>query len=88
MQETTLDIATPDGAMETFIVRPERGGANGRAFEDFAEILVGPNEKRLGRFAAADVQYGDSARRFDWFVFRHSVILVRDGPMLAKKGVR
>ena len=26
MIERTLDIATRDGAMETFIVRPERGG--------------------------------------------------------------
>jgi carboxymethylenebutenolidase len=26
MIETTTDITTPDGAMETFIVRPERGG--------------------------------------------------------------
>ena len=26
MLETTLDITTRDGAMETFIVRPERGG--------------------------------------------------------------
>ena len=26
MRETTLDIATKDGAMETFICRPERGG--------------------------------------------------------------
>ena len=26
MIETTLDIATPDGEMETFVCRPERGG--------------------------------------------------------------
>ena len=26
MHETTIDIMTPDGAMETFCVRPERGG--------------------------------------------------------------
>ena len=26
MHEATLDIPTPDGAMETFVVRPERGG--------------------------------------------------------------
>ena len=26
MIEQTLDIATKDGAMETFLVRPERGG--------------------------------------------------------------
>ncbi len=26
MIEQTLDIATKDGAMETFVVRPERGG--------------------------------------------------------------
>ncbi len=26
MIESTLDIATPDGAMETFVCRPERGG--------------------------------------------------------------
>jgi carboxymethylenebutenolidase len=29
MHETTTDIMTPDGAMETFIVRPERGGPTG-----------------------------------------------------------
>ena len=32
MIETTLDIATPDGAMETFLCRPERGGPRPPAF--------------------------------------------------------
>ena len=30
MIEQTLDIATKDGAMETFICRPERGGPSPR----------------------------------------------------------
>ena len=32
MLEETLDIATKDGAMETFIVRPERNGPHPAVF--------------------------------------------------------
>ena len=32
MRETTLDIATKDGAMETFFCHPERGGPHPAVF--------------------------------------------------------
>ena len=42
MQEQTLDIATRDGAMETFVCYPERGGPYPAVF-----LLTGANDGRV-----------------------------------------